>query len=212
MLIQGQVGPAASSTSLSAGVQATVRMDNLGGLAVSQLLPRYYETTYRRSMYTVANQAPVTLAAVLSGAYTGLCIANPTTSSVNVVINKVAYAITVPAATAASTLSLMTGIGATITTNLITPRNRFVGGVGSQCLASNSLTLPGTAVVETILDGATTTAFTSIGPKVTAGVVDLEGSLILPPGAFCAFYATTAFTVSTTTGFSGSFQWVEVPL
>tara|TARA_R110000868_G_scaffold106128_1_gene291182 strand:+ start:1040 stop:1678 length:639 start_codon:yes stop_codon:yes gene_type:complete len=212
MLIQGQVGPIASSTSLSAGVQSTVRMDNLGGLAASQLLPRYYESTYRRTMYTVANQTPATLAAVLSGSYTGLLIANPTTSSVNVVINKVAYAITVPAATAAATLSLMTGVGASITGN-ITPRNRFVGGVGSQCLASTgAISLPGTAVVETILDGATTTAFTSIGPKVTAGVVDLEGSLILPPGAFCAFYTTTAFTLSTTTGFSGSFQWVEVPL
>lgn len=212
MLIQGQVGPAVSSTSLGAGTNPNLRLDNIGGLTATQLAPRYYETTYRRQTYTVANQAPTTLAAVLSGSYTGLLIANPTTSTVNVVVTKVGYAITVPAATAASTLSLMTGTGATITTNLVTARNRFVGGVGAQCLASNNLTLPGTAVVETILDGATTTAFTSIGPKVTAGVVDLEGSLILPPGAFCAFYATTAFTVSTTTGFSGSFQWVEVPL
>lgn len=207
MLIQGQVGPIASSTSLAAGVQATARMDNLGGLAASQLLPRYYETTYRRQMYTIANQAGVTTSAALTTTYVGLCIANPTTSTVNAVITKAGYAFTVAPA-AAMVVGLMTGVGATITTNLVTARNRFVGGVGAQVLASTSLTLPGTPVLETVIGEVTTAAITQ-APVGPSAIIDLEGSLILPPGAFCAFYTSTASGAS---GFFGSFQWVEVPL
>jgi hypothetical protein len=207
MLIQGQVGPIASSTSLAAGVQATVRMDNLGGLSASQLLPRYYETTYRRQMYTIANQTGVTTSAALTTTYVGLCIANPTTSTVNVVVTKAGYAFPVAPA-ASAVVGLMTGVGATITTNLVTARNRFVGGVGAQCLASTSLTLPGTPVLETVLDIVTAATITT-NPKGVGTIVDLEGSLILPPGAFCAFYTSTASGAS---GFFGSFQWVEVPL
>jgi len=207
MLIQGQVGPVASSTSLSAGVQATVRMDNLGGLNASQLLPRYYETTYRRTTYTVANQAATVTTVGLAQTYTGLVIANPTTSNVNVVITKAGYAFPVAPA-AAVVVGLMTGVGATITAG-ITPRNRFVGGVGSQCLASvGSLSLPSIPVLETVL-GTVLTGAVNTQSQQSPTLIDLEGSLILPPGAFCAFYTSTA---ANTAGFFGSFQWVEVPL
>jgi hypothetical protein len=207
MLIQGQVGPVASTTSLAAGVQATVRMDNLGGLSASQLLPRYYETTYRRQMYTIANQTGVTTSAALTTTYVGLCLANPTSSTVNAVITKAAYAFTVAPA-AAVAVGLMTGTGATISTNLVTARNRFVSGVGAQVLASTSLTLPGTPVLETILGTVLTGAITTQSQQAPT-IIDLEGSLILPPGAFVAFYTSTASGAS---GFFGSFQWVEVPL
>lgn len=207
MLIQGQVGPIASSTSLAAGVQATARMDNLGGLAASQLLPRYYETTYRRSMYTVANQSATVTTVGLAQTYQGLCIANPTTSTVNVVITKAGYAFPVAPA-AAVVVGLMTGSGTTISAG-ITPRNRFVGGVSAQCLASaGSLSLPSIPVLETVLGTVLTGAITTQSQQAPT-LIDLEGSLILPPGAFCAFYTSTA---ANTSGFFGSFQWVEVPL
>jgi hypothetical protein len=206
MLIQAQVGPAVSSSSLGVGTNPNLRLDNMGGLTVTQLNPRYYEETYRRQTYTVANQSGVTTSAALTTTYVGLVIANPTTSTVNAVITKVGYSFPVAAA-AAITVGLMTGTGASITGS-VTPRNRFVGGVGSQCLASTSLTLPGTPVLETILDTVTTAAITT-SPKGVGSIVDLEGSLILPPGAFAAFYTSTASGAS---GFFGSFQWVEVPL
>lgn len=206
MLIQAQVGPAVSTTSLGAGTNPNLRLDNMGGLAATQLNPRYYETTYRRQMYTIANQTGVTTSAALTTTYVGLCIANPTTSTVNVVVNKVGYAFTVAPA-AAVTVGLMTGTGASIT-GAVTPRNRFVGGVGSQCLASTSLTLPGTPVLETVLGTVLTGAITTQSQQAPT-VIDLEGSLILPPGAFCAFYTSTASGAS---GFFGSFQWVEIPL
>lgn len=206
MLIQAQVGPAVSSTSLGVGTMPNLRLDNLGGLTATQLNPRYYESTYRRQTYTIANQSGVTTSAALTTTYVGLCIANPTTSTVNVVVTKAGYAYSVAFA-AASIIGIMTGTGASIT-GAVTPRNRFVGGVGSQCLASTSLTLPGTPVLETVLGVGTTAAITT-APTGVGAIVDLEGSLILPPGAFAAFYTSTASGAS---GFQGSFQWVEVPL
>jgi hypothetical protein len=207
MLIQGQVGPIASTTSLSAGVQATARMDNLGGLVATQLFPRYYEITYRRNMYTGANQAGVTTSAALSTSYTGLVLQNPVGNLFNLVVTKVGYSFTVAPA-AAVAVGLMTGVNATsFTTNLITARNRFVGGVLSTGIVSSGTTIA-TPVVETILDTVTTAAITT-SPKGVGNIVDLEGSLILSPGAFVAFYTSTASGAS---GFFGSFQWVEVPL
>lgn len=206
MLIQAQVGPAVSSTSLGAGTNPNLRLDNLGGLTMTQLNPRYYEETYRRQTYTIANQSGVTTSAALTTTYVGLCIANPTTSTINTVITKVGYAFTVAPA-AAMVVGIMTGVGASIT-GAVTPRNRFVGGVGSQTLASTSLTLPGTPVLETIIGEVTTAAITT-APAGPGNIIDLEGSLILPPGAFAAFYTSTASGAS---GFFGSFQFVEVPL
>lgn len=210
MLIQGQVGPAVSSTSLGAGTNPNLRLDNLGGLNASQLLPRYYETTYRRQMYTVANQSVTATTAALATTYTGLVLGNPSSSTVNVVLTKVGYGF-ILAQTTAGVIGLMTGtgFGTTFATGSITPRNRFVGSVGSQCLASSgSITLPTTPALETIIGsygtGATTTTQTQ-GPTI----IDLEGSLIIPPGGYAAFY-TSAATVASS--FFGSFQWVEVPL
>lgn len=208
MLIQGQVGPAVSSTSLGAGTNPNLRLDNIGGLTATQLAPRYYETTYRRQMYTAATlgATPVATTSQLATTYTGLCIANPTTSTLNVVVTKVGYA-SIVQQTSALAVGLMTGVGASITA-AITPRNRFVGGVGSQCLASTSLTLPGTPVLETILGTIHTGALTVTGVQPMTNV-DLEGSLILPPGAFCAFYTSAASAASS---LHLSFQWVEIPL
>lgn len=207
MLIQGQVGPVASTTSLSAGVQATARLDNLGGLAATQLLPRYYETTYRRSMFTIANQTGITTSAALSTSYTGLVLQNPVGSQFNIVLTKVGYAFTVAPA-AAVVVGLMTGVNTTtFTTNLVVPRNRYVGGITSIAVASTNTTIA-TPVLETVLGTVLTGAITTQSQQAPT-VVDMEGSLILTPGAFVAFYTSTASGAS---GFLGSFQWVEVPL
>lgn len=209
MLIQGQVGPIASSTSLSAGVQATARMDNLGGLAATQLLPRYYETTYRRSMYTAATlgATPVATTSQLATTYTGLWIQNPTTSTVNLVLTKCGYS-SIVVQTSALTVGLMTGSLVTTVTTAVTPRNRFVGGVSSQALAGTAATFTNAPVLETILGTIHTGALNLTGVQPMTNV-DLEGSLILPPGAYCAFYTSAA---SAATSMHFSLQWIEVPL
>lgn len=210
MLIQAQVGPAVSSTSLGTGTNPNLRLDNMGGLAATQLNPRYYETTYRRQTYTVANQTVTATTAALATTYTGLVIANPSSSTVNVVVTKVGYGFILQQTTALM-VGLMsgTGFGTSFASGTIAARNKFVGAVAAQCLASaGSITLPSTPVLDTVLGtvgtGAVTTAMQGAGQ-----LIDLEGSVILPPGAYVALYTSVASVASS---FFGSFQWVEVPL
>lgn len=204
-VFQGQVGPLATNVSLSPGTQPVMRLGNMGEQIISELHGRYYEATKQRSMFTIANQAAVATSAALATAWTGLLIGNPTTSTVNLVVNKFGYAQTA-VASAATTIGLMTGVGATVTTSL-TPRNRFVGGAAGQGLSNAGQTLPGTPVLETIITSVGTLATTGYATSAM-NIVDLEGSIILPPGAFLATYSTAANTAA----WIFSFAWEEVPI
>jgi len=206
MLTQGQVGPIASTVSLGTGTQAPQRQGNMGDSIVSELHGKYYEAVYRRSVFVIANQAAVALTAGLATAYTGLVVGNPTTSSVNLVMLKASWAFTVTLPTAFTVVGLMTGTGATITASL-TPRNRFVGGPPGQALANAGQTLPGTPVLESLLNSQGVLAIASQGCNPVQER-DLEGSMILPPGGFCAFYSMAANTAC----FLGSLMWEEVPI
>lgn len=211
MIIQGQVGALASTTSLPAGQQTISRFGNMGDQIVSELHGRYYETCYRRAAYVAANQAAATTTVGLATTYTGICLSNPVNSTFNLVINKVGYNFIVAPA-AALAVGFMVGYnGSTNVTHTtpITPRSSFVGvgatGVG---LVDAAATLPTAPTVSHIfasnITGAITTAADGAG-----GLVDLEGSVILPPGAYAAIYTSAA---SGTSGFLGSISWEEVPV
>lgn len=209
MLIQNQVGPLATSSSLAAGVQAVGRAGNMGDAIVSELHGRYYEATYRRAMYNAAITGQVTTVG-LATTYTGLVLSNPVGSAVNVVINKVGYAFIVAFAAGAS-IGLMTGYnaGTNVThTTPVTPRNQFFGvGASGVALVDSSATLPTAPTLNTILAAGLTGAITT--QTVVPAQFDLEGSIILPAGAYCAFYTSTA---SGAAGGAFSFSWEEVPV
>src|SRR5450631_203757 len=143
MLIQGQVGPIATSTSIGPATPVIQRMGNMGESIFSELHGKYYEQTYRRGMFVIANQAAVSTSAALTTTFTGLVLGNPTTSTVNLVVQS--FGCGQFAVGAAGAVGIMTGTGATITASL-TPRNRFVGGAAAQALANAGQTLPGTPV------------------------------------------------------------------
>lgn len=204
MLIQNQVGPIATTSSIAAGTQVTNRAGNMGEAIFSELHGKYYEQTYRRGMFVIANQAVVTTSAALTTTWTGLLIGNPTTSTVNLVLQS--FCCAQVAVGAAAAVGLMTGTGATVTASL-TPRNRYVGGAAASALSNAGQTLPGTPVLEQV--------FGSVGSLATTGYalqnglyIDLAGSMILPPGAFVATYTTVATTSSLIFGFC----WEEVPI
>jgi len=206
MLVQGQVGPVASTQSLSPGIQAPARAGNMGDLIVSELHGRYYEAAYRRALFNAANQAAQATSVALATAYTGLVLSNPIGSPVNLVLNKVGIALTAaPAAIAA--IGLMAGYnsGANVThTTPGTPRNKFFGaGAAGSGLVDTAATLPTAPVlVEPLMGGFTAAALPGVGPAL----VDVEGGLILPPGAYAAIYSLTSIT-----GLF-SFDWEEVPV
>ena len=210
MLIQGQSGPVATTASLSAGIQAPLRQGNMGDTIVSELHGRYYEAAYRRSLFTASNAAAVATVAVGTTTYTGLVICNPVGSPINMVLNKVSWAASVAVPTAGF-LCLETGYNSstnvTVTT-AVTPRNCFVGvGAAGTGLADVSATLPTAPVAVHFLSTNGSVATTSTGIQ-NGGVIDLEGSIVLPPGAYAAF-ATFA---TNTAAWWFSFGWEEIPV
>lgn len=207
----GQVGPLTSTSSIAAGQQVAQRAGNMGEQIVSELHGRYYEASYRRTLFNAANQAAATTTVGLATTYTGLCLSNPVGSTVNVVLNKVGYSFIVAFA-AASAVGLMCGYnsGTNVThTTPGTPRSNFFGvGSAGSALVDTAATLPTAPVVTHLFASGLTGAITT-GELISGETVDLEGSVILPPGAYAAIYTSTASGAS---GFLGSFQWEEIPL
>lgn len=211
MLVQNQVGPIAVATSIPPGVQAPGRAGQLGETIVSELHGRYYETNYRRNVFSVANQAVTTTTVGLALAYTGLCLSNPVGSTVNLSLLKVGFSFIVAFPAAASVaLALGYNSGTNVThTTPVTPRSNFFGvGASPVALADVSATLPTAPFYTHFLGTGLTGAITTI-PHIAPTITDLEGSVILPPGAY-AIIATS--TVSGTSGFWGSFCWEEIPV
>lgn len=211
MIIQGQVGPITSTTSIAAGTQAVVRQGQLGDVVVSELHGRYYEQGYRRNLFSAANPTGVTSTAVTSGTttnITGIILANPVGSTVNLVVLKAGYAVSVAPAAA---MPIFLAVGYNSSTNLsgvtsLTVRNNFVGvgAAGQGLVYSASTSIPTAPNFVTAL-GTVFSTLTSNGPTV----VDMEGSIVIPPGGYALITSTVASGAS---GFFGSFMWEEVPV
>ena len=206
MLTQGQVGPIALSASLAPGVQAPLRQGNMGENIMSELHGRYYETAYRRALFNACVQAATTTTVALATTYTGLVLSNPIGSQVNLVLEKVGIALSV-APVGISALGIMAGYnsGTNVThTTAGTPRSLFFGaGAAGVGLVDTSATLPTAPVlIHPLMGGFTAGALPSASPSL----IDIEGGIILPPGAYAAIYSLTAAI-----GLF-SFQWEEVPI
>ena len=217
MLVQKQVGPVTTTSSLAAGAAINGRLGNMGEDIVSELHGRYYETTYRRAMFTGATQAVVATATAVGpvAATTGVPVLyNPIGNINNVVLTKVAVGfILAPAAPLvygiATGYNGSTAVSGTLTS--VTPKNRFIG-LGAtptaQMYFSAASTLP-TAPTADIILGAVDTGAVTTAPAGAFNLYDLEGSIILPPGGYACIYTSAAMVASS---LLASFQWEEVPL
>lgn len=185
-----------------------MRLGRTAELCVNDSHGRYYEPTYRKVMYSGGNAAGVTSTVGVATTYVGLCLANPPTSTVNLVVNKVGFTALV-AWPAASIIGIMTGISTTavVHSTPVVPAGNFVGQLAGQGTLDSSATLPIAPTLRTVLSCGLTGAITV--QTFAGGVVDMEGSLVIPPGGFAALFTST---VSAASGFAGSFQWEEVPV
>jgi len=185
------------------GALVTPRSGRQGDQLVSNLHGKFYEQVMRGNVFGVSNQTPVTTTAALATTFTGLAIANPSTSGVNLVLLR--FNVAQVAVGAASAVGIMTGAGAAA--GALTVRNRKVGTT----LASVTTASAGATIATPVLEGV----FGQVGSLATTGygltpglVVDLEGSIIIPPGYFAASYTS----VATTTSLIFGFVWEEVPV
>lgn len=206
ILVDGQVGP----RKVADGTENPIRMCNTGEQAVSNAHPIYYEPTVRRTVFSGSITGQATTIG-LATTYTGLCLSNPIGGNFNLVITKIGFAFIVAFA-AGSTIGLMTGYNnATNVTHTtpVTPRCQyFTSASGSVGLLDSAATLPTAPTLNVVLGAGLTGAITT-ATVVAPTIVDLDGSIILPPGAYCAFYTSTA---SGAAGGAFSFQWEEVPI
>jgi hypothetical protein len=205
MLIQPITGPQASS---DGNIASGARGGKQGEIMVSELHGRYYEQTYRRNMFSVAIQSVATTTVGLATTYTGLCIANPVASQINMVLNKATIMQSVIQATQIEAYAIAFGFNKTTNVTLTaaaTTQSNFIGsGAVSVGVAATSATLP-TAP----LYGYFVTQTASATSQPSTALVDFEGSVILPPGAYAAWVTPAQASVA---GLWFSFAWEEVPL
>lgn len=210
---EGRVG----ELSFSDAQFGTVRLDKRGNAVVVGGGGMYQEAAYRKRAYTGANQGPggTTTTVGLAATYTGLCISNNITSTVNLAIYNVGVSV-VGAPTALSTVGLMAGAAVTNVTHStpLVARNNFwslsnvtglVDGVG---LVDSSATLPNAPFLVHAFGTIPVTGATAqvVNPPFSGVSYDFNGSLILGPGAYAAIYTSTVLTII------GSIQWAELPL
>lgn len=179
------------------------RAGKQGDLIKSKLHGDFYEQASRGNLFSVTNQAAVNTTAALATTFTGLAIANPAGSGVNLVIRL--FECSQFAVGAAGAVGVMVGAGAAA--GSLTVRNAKVGGPASTTTTASAGATIATPVLERICGSVGSLATTGYGlmPSIC---YDFHGSLIIPPGYYCASYTTAATTASLLFGF----VWEEVAI
>lgn len=205
---------------------APAQLDQQSALFVGERHGKYYNSVYGTpaivspataakagSMFRGANSSSQSLSAALATTYTGLCLSNPATSTINLAIKKVGAVIT-NAVSGQLALGLIVGWAATGITVHTTPLNTNIlnSYVGAAATGSPSVAGP---APQANLDSACTLVGTPLFSDWLAvnGAAnsdfgffqDIDDSLIIPPGGYVAIGATAGQG-----GFFGSFSWEEL--
>jgi hypothetical protein len=212
MLLQNIVG---QPNAASANTMLSGRAGQLGDVIVSELHGRYYETTYRGNSFllSVSTAAAVTAYSGGAGGTPMLAIFNPVASGKNLVLNRVSVG-NVVAASGAGTVSfgLWFGTTAAITqATTVAPWSMSTQAqAGSVATGFRNVALTSGSAANNVISVASYYWATAAGAAlVTGGPIDVEGSVIIPPGAYCALGGSAALTSAT---WIGSLQWEEVPV
>lgn len=207
MLIQSTVGPSQNNDG-NTGVAP--RLGRQADTMVSQLHGKYYEASRTRTTFRGSALA-VTTTVGFATTYTGLVLANPFGSNVNAVVLRMGYGNSVAFATA-GVIGVMKGYSSATQVVLTTPvqpyDSIYTGSYSGVCVMASAATLPATPVLHKVV-ASCGTANTNTYSLPANNIVELEGDLILPPGAFCAVYTSVA---SGTNGMYFDLFWEEVPV
>lgn len=180
------------------------QFDQQGAGLVTTLHASQYQQTVRGNIFSLNTQGTaVTTTAALATTWTGLGVANPAGSGVNLVL--VQFTATQFAVGAAATIGLLGGLGAIAST--LTPQSRLIGG-GAVSKANGSA---GATIATPLL----ISTYGSVGSLATTGygtqpgiVANIDGAIVVPPGSFVASYTS----IVTTSALNFGFVWEEVPI
>lgn len=148
------------------------------------------------AIFSITNQAATSTTAAFATTFTGLALANPTGSGVRLVLRR--FTCAQVAAGVAGAIGIMGGSGAAA--GSITPTSRYVGSATTSRATGSA----GATIATPVLIGA----YGKLGSVATTGygiepgiVVELDGSIIVPPGFYVASYTTAATTSALIFGF-----------
>ncbi len=186
-------------------VSVIERIGRQNDLIMSQLHGKMYEQALRLNMFFAGNQAEVTTTVGLTTTYTGLCLNNPAGNVKNLVPRQIGMVITTAPA-AISSLGIGGGYaagGVTAHGTPLVPYSCMLGnGQAAVGLADDGCTLVGTPLlIMPLMAADDDAAIFAHGPAA----VDLDGSIIIPPGGYIFVYTDTVVI-----GFF-SISWEEVP-
>lgn len=201
------VGNGESNINTQTGTSLAPRAGGLGDLIVSEYRPCYSEATKRNRSFSASIQSVATTTVGLATTYTGLCISNPITSTIDMHLIKASVMQSVIQATQVEAYAIAVGFNATTNvthTAALTVINNLIGSTTpGQGKADTSATLPTAPTYHTFMQN--TASATVNGP---GSVIELNGSIILPPGAYACFVTPAQASVA---GMWFSFSWLEFP-
>lgn len=195
----------------SDGSLVSQRAGRLGDTIVSELHGRYYEQAYRKNLFTAYCAAQAL--SVAGTAMVGLQVWNgsPVSGGVNLVLLKVGGMIVVTSATVTS-LVLATGVGQAAApsgqTAATRVSNNFIGGANPNALALAAGTF--VAAPTALINLMHNTAAIAATGEDAGFVLDLEGSIIIPPQAYVCIAAVGAAVAAA--GSNLHLMWEEVPV
>jgi hypothetical protein len=172
-----------------AGVGLPVLVDSSGRVKTAGG-GKYRQAALAGRMFSVANQAACITTAALALTYTGLAVCNPLASGKNLVMCGFNYGTGIAISDATSIGIMGASTGCATATAIITIQNRLLGSGGSSAVADDAVVFTTDPVLLMLVAEAWTEATTagSIGP---VHHVDLDGSIVVPPGGYVAAYTST---------------------
>jgi hypothetical protein len=212
--VAGQVGPAGTLPNGTVG--QAYQQGRQAEEIVSELAPRYYTNAYQGNCFFAAHQAAITFAAngLTTSSAVGMCVYNPPTNGVNLVPMQCEVIMTsyVTSSTdvqvVAVVSSAFSATNPTTNTAITVYSAKGAGKFTSSALCAQSITFAANTVVWKQVYGAfvTTTVAAAIPTQSSSGILDIGGSLVIPPGFGMAFIANNASTGLV------SVSWAEIPI
>lgn len=206
-VVAGEVGPEQAGS----GTSIPFRQGILGDVIVSELHGRYYEQVSRKNVFSCYSAARAIT--VVGTGLVGLQLWNgsPVSGGVNLVLLKTGGMITVTSATTTGII-LATGLGQVTApsgqTSADAVKNNFLGGPppNATAIAAGTFTAAPTGIA-TLMHNTAAIAATGEDPGY---LIDLEGSIIVPPQAYVAICALGA--TGAAASWTGFIMWEEVPV
>jgi len=208
--IEGQVGPQV----LQDGTNADVRQGRTGELVVTELHGKYYENTYRKNTFVMAGTAGVAAPVYTATSSVACAFQNPPGSGVNCSLIRVECLVTADPSTPVVGGLVLAGygnaLGTLVTGTALIAQSCLLGsGVLPHALGFSTAAVPTAPVLLRVLAEKQTGAATTI-PFMPTFAADLDGTLILAPGAYVVI--GTFAVDSTDASVLPVFVWEEVPV